>query len=183
MNIYPKNQSVQAIFTNGSNLAHYLPKHFKTYNLTFNASEVNNIANWRDISELKNATSLWLGNGFELRHGYERIIEGMRNMQKLKELTINIQTKNLKMELTPFMELPPVIERVRFTFSSDQYPWTKEAGHGGQYELTRNQCIPPKWDVSADGPDGYIQFDKTGRNVSRFCWPESVNEQEKWLFG
>lgn len=181
MHIYPKNQSVQATLTNGSRLAYYLPKHYKSYNLTFNSSELNNNVNLREIFEFRNATNLWLGNGFEVRHGYERIIDGIRNMSKLKELTINIQAKNLTIQLAPFMELPPMIRTVRFTFPLDQYPWTKEIGYGGQVELARNQCIPRGWDISSDA-DGSVQFDKTGRDVTRWCWMEGEKSVERGLF-
>lgn len=154
MDIHPKNQSVQAVLLNGSHLAHYVPKHYKSYNLTFNASEVNSDANWRDIGEFKNATNLWIGNEFDVSDGYERIVGGLRNLRQLKELTVVVRPHYTTSQFKAFLELPPVITKVRVVL-----PWGSDSEQVTR-SLARNQYLPRGWN-SVVTSNGAIHFDKS----------------------
>lgn len=85
MNIRPKDQWVQSTFLNGTLNAQYLPTFYKHYNLTFSPAETNNDGNWYDIFSFHNAETLIIGQGFEVRNGYQRHIAGMQHLHKLRE--------------------------------------------------------------------------------------------------
>lgn len=169
INIYPKKHEVTAVLTNGSHLAGFLPQQYRIYNLTFNASETNNNDNLRDIFGFRNATNLTIATGFDARTGFERTIDGLRNLRQLKDLTINVIPKYSTVQLTPFLQLPPSVQRVQVTLPARKRSWSQHEYNSLTHELANNQCLPPAWELSSDS-NGSITFVKTNRNVRRVCW-------------
>lgn len=161
--IHPKNQSVHARFINGSHMTYFLPGNYRNYNLTFvNRNETNNMMNLRDIYEFQNATTLTLGNGFDVRSGYENVIRGMQYMKYLKELTVDISPKYSTVQLTPFLVIPPAVTRVRVILPANAPDYVTQ-------ELAANQCPPPEWEIISN-KFGEIYFEKTYRDIRRPCW-------------
>lgn len=178
MVLHPKNYSVHAVLTSGSHLARFLPENYRIYNVTFNASETNNNDNLRDIFNLRNATYLTLATGLEVRTGFERTVDGLRNLRQLRELTVNINPKFSTVQLTPFLQLPPSVTRVRVTLPARKRSWTQRAYDESTQELANNQCLPPAWELSSDS-NGSITFNKTNRNIRRVCW-DHISGYRQW---
>lgn len=157
----PLTQSVNATFLHGTNMTQYLPEWYKQYTLTFTQDEMNNEANWRNISTFQNAEKLFIGKGFELGPGYRKRTGGLWKLRKLRELSIYIDesiSKVSKIDLNPLMSSPWSLRTVCIITSSP----------GAAKRLAEDQCPLPEWGFGFT-IFNIVQFDKMDEPDYRHC--------------
>lgn len=156
MQLFLRHNRVKASFWNGIELAQHIPNVHKVYEIVYaykaflSDSELNVIFNLTNAEALK----LSCDNFFNLSPDLAQRIAGIKNMIHLKEIVLEVAApSDLKLQLSPFVTIPPVITRAMFVLPTTMVVDQRVA-------FAKNQKLPRHWKLESDHDVHWIALKK-----------------------